>query len=200
MSPNLTTPPRQAASTPKVLANDFPAPVSTPEVTPAPIQAALARFGEFAPQAAPRLPLNPLPPDWEKPLAEKTANLNPPDRAQAIFQALPSLPPDALGTATHQAVDNLSDQDYSRIVLPVILNPKTPGQVLSPLFADLLDRSAPVVLPTLTNIAATPNHPFAPAALDDLRLLLNADYGTDWTQWEQAVKARLATGLKPLQN
>jgi hypothetical protein len=117
-----------------------------------------------------------------------------------IFASLANLPPDALGTATHQAVDNLPDADYSRIVLPVILNPKTPGQVLSALFSDLLDRSAPVALPTLTSIAATPDHPFAPAALDDLRLLLNADYGNDWTQWEQAVKTRLASGLQPLRN
>jgi hypothetical protein len=182
----------QVAIAPKALADTAPDPTSKPETTPAPVQAALAHFGEFAPQSAPRLPLNPLPPDWEKPLAEKTANLEAPDRARVIFAALPSLPPAALATVTHLAVDGLSDKDYSTTVLPVILNPKTPGQVLSPLFADLLDRSAPVVLPTLTKIAATPDHPFAPAALEDLRLLMKADYGTDWSHWYEAINDRLA--------
>ena len=70
----------------------------------------------------------------------------------------------------------------------MITNPKTRGQVLSPMFSDLLDRSDAVTLPTLLDIATTPDHPFAPEAVEDLKLLVGADYGTDWVQWTQAIR------------
>ena len=74
----------------------------------------------------------------------------------------------------------------------MLLDSKTHGQVLSVLFADLLERPDDVALPALLALAEQPRNPWAPSALDDLRLLLGADYGRVWPRWEEAVRARLA--------
>jgi hypothetical protein len=105
---------------------------------------------------------------------------------------MPTLPPGAIHHATELAVAGLTDADYPSTALPVIVNPTTRGQVMSVLFADLLERSDEVTLPTLVAIASNPMHAFAPSALDDLRLLLGADYGNDWQRWNQAVQEKLA--------
>ena len=106
---------------------------------------------------------------------------------------IPTLPPQALATAAELAVEKLPDADYPATALPVVTNPETHGQVLSVLFADLLERPDAITLPALLTIAKNPEHPFAPSALDDLRLLLNADYGSDWSRWDAAIRQKLAT-------
>jgi hypothetical protein len=90
-----------------------------------------------------------------------------------------------------QAVEHLPDSDYTTIALPVLTDPKTHGQVLSVLFADLSERPDAIALPALLTIARNPAHPFSSAALDDLRLLLRANFSTDWPRWEQAVQQAL---------
>ncbi len=143
---------------------------------------------------APAIQLDPRPSSWELQLAERTSRLKPTDRARAIFAMIPTLPPQALARAAGQAVEQLPDADYPATALPVITNPQTHGQVLSVLFADLLERPDAITLPALLTIAKNSNHPFAPSALDDLCLLLNANHGTDWSRWDAAVRAKLATG------
>ena len=113
---------------------------------------------------------------------------------RAIFALLPSLPESALTTATEQAIEKLPDADYPATALPVITNPETHGQVLSILFADLLERPDAITLPALLTIAKNPDHPFAPSALDDLCLLLSADFGSDWSRWDTAIRQKLAAG------
>jgi hypothetical protein len=149
---------------------------------------------DSAPQTAPVLHLDPVAPGAGSEITERLARLAPADRARTAFAMLPALPPGALASVTTQAVEELPDSDYTATVLPVITNPSTHGQVLSVLFADLLERPDAVALPALLRIARTSDHPFAPSALDDLRLLLSADYGTDWGQWDTAIRQQLAKG------
>ena len=149
---------------------------------------------DSAPQTAPALPLDMAPPAWELQLTEKLSRLKPAERARAIFALLPSLPESALATAAEQAVEKLPDADYPATALPVVTNSETHGQVLSVLFADLLERPDAITLPALLTIAKNPDHPFAPSALDDLRLLLSADHGSDWSRWDAAIRAKLAPG------
>ena len=92
------------------LAADTPAPQNLPSApAPRPIQPIpqLPKLGDsapqFAPQFAPPLQLDPSPPDWEQQLTETSSRLHSSDRARAIFAMMPSLPPQALGTATEQA-------------------------------------------------------------------------------------------------
>ena len=141
---------------------------------------------------APAIQLDPQPASWELDLAHRTSRLKPTDRARAIFAMLPTLPPQALATAAAQAVEQLPDADYPATALPVITNPQTHGQVLSVLFADLLERPDAITLPALLTIAKNSDHPFAPSALDDLRLLLSADFGNDWPRWDAAIREKLA--------
>ncbi len=150
--------------------------------------------GDSAPQMAPAIQLDPRPSSWELQLAEKTSRLKPTDRARAIFAMLPTLPPQALASAAAQAVEQLPDADYPATALPVIINPQTHGQVLSVLFADLLERTDAITLPALLTIAKDSKHSFAPSALDDLSLLLNANYGSDWPRWDAAIREKLAPG------
>jgi hypothetical protein len=146
---------------------------------------------DSAPQTAPVLHLDPVAPSADSELTERLARLTPADRARTAFAMLPALPPGSLASVTSQAVEELRDTDYAATVLPVITNPSTHGQVLSVLFADLMERSDAVTLPALLRIARTPDHPYAPSALDNLRLLLGADHGADWAKWETAISQEL---------
>lgn len=149
---------------------------------------------DFAPQAAPPIPLDTTASNWELQLAGQLSHLKPTEKARAIFALLPTLPESALATVTEQAVEKLPDADYAATALPVIANPATHGQILSILFADLLERPDAIALPALLAIARNPDHPFGPSALDDLRLLLNADYDDDWSRWDSAILQKLAIG------
>jgi hypothetical protein len=112
--------------------------------------------------------------------------------ARAIFALLPTLPEEALATATESALSQLSVQDYPAVALPRLLDLNTPGQSLAVLFADLLEKPARIKLPALLTLAKNPLHPFAELALDDLKLLLKADHGSSWHVWEVAISQALA--------
>lgn len=177
---------------PRVTKTHSPSPVTdSPEMRVAELP---PKPDDSAPQTAPAVPLDRTPSNWEQQLAGKLSRLKPVEKARAIFALLPSLPESALATATAQAVEKLPDADYAATALPVIINPETHGQVLSVLFADLLERPDAITLPALLTIAKNPEHPFSPSALDDLRLLLNADHGSDWPRWDAAIRQKLATG------
>ena len=184
--PNL----EQSEVTPPKPKTSQPSPTSdSPEIRVADLP---PKPDDSAPQTAPALPLDLMPSNWELQLVGKLSRLKPVEKARAIFALLPSLPESALATAAEQAVEKLPDADYPATALPVITNPETHGQVLSVLFADLLERPDAITLPALLTIAKNPDHPFAPSALDDLRLLLNADHDTDWPRWEAAIREKLA--------
>lgn len=129
---------------------------------------------------------------WEAQIAEATKRgRDAKGKAREILSLIPRLPEEALATATEQAIERLPDADYSATVLPALSNSQTHGQVLSVLFADLMERPDAITLPALLNIAQNPAHPFAAPALDNLRLLLRGDFGTDWKKWSEAVDAAL---------
>ncbi len=114
-------------------------------------------------------------------------------KAQALFALLPQVPEESMASTAEQAAALLRDRDYARIALPWIVSPKTHGAVLGALFADLMERPDAVALPTLVEIAKTPDHPFAPSAHDNLTLLVGQDFGIDWPAWDKAVLQKLNT-------
>jgi hypothetical protein len=136
---------------------------------------------------------------WEQQVesVERAAHLGDAQKARRLLSLLPSLPEEALETATQSAVRCLRDSEYqpARVLL---LNPKSHGRVLSVLFADLLERRDAVVLPALISIARTPGHPMGKAARDNLEFLVGKDLGGNWAQWEQAAERLISkerTGL-----
>jgi hypothetical protein len=112
-------------------------------------------------------------------------------KAQALFDLLPQVPEESMANTAEQAATWLRDRDYARIARPWIVNARTHGAVLGALFADLMQRPDAVALPTLVEIAKTPDHPFAPSAHDNLALLLGHDHGADWPAWDKAVLQKL---------
>ncbi|MEA3211727.1 MAG: hypothetical protein QOE70_4784 [Chthoniobacter sp.] len=132
---------------------------------------------------------------WEQRIAGATArSRNETIKARTLLALLPSLPEEALATTAEQAVANLPDDDYGSIALPVVTDPKTHGQALSVLFADLMERPDRITLPALLSIARNPSHSFSAAALDNLKLLLGADFGADWSKWDAAIQRKVAAG------
>jgi hypothetical protein len=112
-------------------------------------------------------------------------------KAQALFDLIPRVPEEMRANTAEEAAALLRDRDYARIARPWIVNAKTHGAVLGALFADLMQRPDAVALPTLVEIAKTPDHPFAPTARDNLTLLVGHDFGIDWPAWDKAVLQRL---------
>lgn len=182
---------RPEAASPKIQAN-LP-PVALPSPEPRVAEPAPKQF-DPAPQMAPALQLDRASSTPELQFAQMGARSKPADNARAIFAVIQTLPPEVLASAAGQAVEQLPDADYAPIALPVLANPQTHGQVLSVMFADLLERPETIALPALLTIAKNSDHSFAPAALDDLRLLLKADYGGDWPRWDAAIREKLAAG------
>lgn len=112
-------------------------------------------------------------------------------KAQHLLAALTALPEESLETVAGEAVARLPDADYAA-ALGALLNPQTHGAILSVLFADLLERPDAITLPSLLAIARNPGHPFAPSAAANLELLLEANYGSDWTRWDAEIRAALS--------
>ncbi len=156
-------------------------------------QSAPAASQDAAPLRPPPLELSSGPLAWERQIAHASARgRDAAGKAREIFALIPRLPEEALAGAAEQAVERLPNSDYAAIALPVVIHPQTSGQVLSVLFADLMERPDAITLPALLSIAKNPAHPFSPAALDNLHLLLGQNFGSDWTKWDEAVQRAAA--------
>ena len=171
-----------------------PSPTETPRTpaTPTPTDAVRGRIDDS--QRPPPLALSTGALAWEQQLADAATGHDATGKARALFALLDRLPEEALAATAEQAVAQLPDKDYATTALPLVTDAKTHGQVLTVLFADLMERPDAIALPALLTIARNEAHPYSPPALDNLRLLLRADHATDWAKWESAV--REATGKK----
>jgi hypothetical protein len=165
---------------------------SAPPSVPAPGTVVRPLTEGAAPERPPMIALDAGPLLWEQQLAAASARgKDATGNAREILALLPTLPEEALATAAEQAIERLPDSSYSAIALPVVTNPKTHGQVMSVLFADLMERPDAVTLPALLSIARNAAHPYSSAALDNLQLLLKTDHQTNWPQWERAIQRAL---------
>ena len=154
--------------------------------------------GESGP-ASPEVPLAPplaleqgtLP--WEEKIESvlRDVSLNNTAKARRLVALLSELPADGLATVAEECVERLPDADYNAVALPVIANPQIHGAVANVFFADLMERPDAITLPALLRIAQIQNHPYAKSAKENLRLLLDADFGNDWQKWDAATRSAL---------
>ena len=167
--------------------------VTSDEPAPAPLPAAVPEEESGLVLQAPTLPLDAGPLAWERQIADIANRSNVPDllKARLLFQMLPGLPEEALAQTAESAAGLLADKDYAAVALPTVLDPRTHGRAMSVLFADLMERPDALALPALLAIARDPKHPFAPAALDNLQLLLGADFGSEWAKWDAEIRRRI---------
>ena len=144
---------------------------------------------------APRLELSRGKLPWEEKIESVTGanNLAETAKVRRLLEMIPALPEHGLTTAAEEAVKRTTDADYNAVLLPVLANPLTHGMVQQVLFANLMERPDAIALPALLRIARSQGHPFAKYALENLNLLLRADYGADWLEWEAAIAASLAS-------
>jgi hypothetical protein len=130
---------------------------------------------------------------WEQKIESvlRDGSLNNTAKARRLLALLPELPADGLATAAEECINRLPDADYDTVALPVIVNPQTHGAVANVLFADLMERPDAITLPALFRIAQIPDHPYAKFSRENLRLLLDEDFGSDWPKWDAAVRTAL---------
>jgi hypothetical protein len=145
-----------------------------------------------APTKAPEIALDAGPLSWEKQLQEILQDPPSSEKGAQLLTLLPSLPEEAYGPATEQALDWLADADYTNAALPLLLNVNTHGAVLAELYRDIVERPAMLSLPALLTIARTAEHPYAGPAHETLATLMGEDLATDWVGWDAAVRQRLA--------
>ncbi len=170
-----------------------PAP-STPAPQPQP--AAVVRAEPATPR--PAQPEQPAPAvedvqmaEWEVRI-DQALRLNTGDTetAQMLINMLPSLPPEGQAEAAQHISNLIQDQDYNR-VMPLLRNTNLAEEVHDVFVTDLMNREDAVKLPALLEIAKIPNHPHHEEAQTDLQIFLDEDFGTNWAQWETAMKEYL---------
>ncbi|MBI3849378.1 MAG: hypothetical protein HY298_03655 [Verrucomicrobia bacterium] len=129
--------------------------------------------------------------EWENKIDTiLTDNSDDAQKAKKMLELLPQLPEDGQEEAAEHIANLLPDDQYAA-ARQLLTNAKTTEGVRDALMSDLLNRPNELKLPTLLEIARTPEHPGAEEAKDFLELYLEKDYGTDWAQWEQAMQVWL---------
>jgi hypothetical protein len=130
---------------------------------------------------------------WEQKIENvlRDGSLSNTAKARRLLALLPELPADGLATAAEECIARVPDADYNAVALPVIANPQTHGAVANVFFADLMERPDAITLPALLRIAQIQNHPYAKFARENLQLLLDEDFGSDWQKWDAATRSAL---------
>lgn len=160
----ITRSPAVAVTTPTT-----PAPVETVAATPAP--GAPFKSGE-----------------WEQRL-DSILGAGEPEaqKATKLLEMFPLVPEDGQIEVAQHLSNLLTDDRYASLS-PAFTNAATPEGVLDVLMTDVLNRANGIKLPTLLEVARTPNHPKAEEARDVLEVFVDENYGTDWAKWEKAIQ------------
>jgi hypothetical protein len=131
------------------------------------------------------------PAEWENKIdTVLTADTDDSQKAKKILELLPQLPEEGQEEAAEHLANLLPDDQYAAAG-QLLTNLKTSEPVMDVLMSDLLNRPNELKLPLLLEMARIPEHPRAEESKDFLELYLEKDYGADWGQWEQAMKAWL---------
>ena len=180
------------------LGNNQPAPTTTAQPTPAPVELAKVPVPQVTAnvQAKPeKSGTQPAPaevPVYESQIDQVLrSNVGETQTAKILINMLPALPEDGQVEAAQHIANLLPDSDYQS-VLPTLVNPNLPEAVTSVLFTDLMNRSDATKLNAFLAIAQVPNHPNQEEAVSDLQIFLDHDYGTNWAQWKSAISEYIA--------
>jgi hypothetical protein len=110
--------------------------------------------------------------------------------ALSLLSQVPSMPAEGQTAAAQHIVNLIADKDYLQM-LPYIKNPRMETGFQEIIVAESLNRPDEVKLPVLLMAARTPKHPMADTAVSVLSVLLDANHGSDWAKWEDAVNKSL---------
>src|ERR1051325_4220705 len=122
--------------------------------------------------------------DWEDKIDQILQAEGPEtEKAKAMLQMFPRLPPDGQVEVAQHLSNLVSDEDYASLG-KLLTDDKLPEPVLDVLMADVLNRPNSKKLPLLLEVAKDQKHPKAAEARDLLELFLEENYGTNWNQWQ----------------
>lgn len=133
--------------------------------------------------------------DWDRKLEAVLSQneKNPKQAVLLLLNMLPTLKEDEQPEAADHAANLLEDEDYAS-VMPQLVNPKLPEEVIDIFYTDLLNRPDEVKLPAMLEVAKRPDHPYHEEAKETLNLFLGEDYQENWPQWKTAIDKYLTNG------
>jgi hypothetical protein len=173
-----------------------PAPVPAPPAPPPSLVNARPAPRETKPVALPvPAPAATVTPPGDAAMLEWSARIDDvlregieePQKAKKLLELLPTLPADGQVEAAQHISNLLPDEDYP-LLRPALTNAATSRDVIEVLLADVLNRPNALKLPTLLDIARVENHPNVEEAREILELFVDANHGTDWAKWTEAVQ------------
>jgi len=127
-------------------------------------------------------------PDWNDKLDTILgSNEDEARKAEQLLALWPSLPEDGQ-VETMQHISNLLPDEKFSLLAQTLTNAATSEAVLDIIMGDALNRPNTLKLPSLLDVAKVPGHPKAEEALEILEVFVDHNYGTDWAQWDKAVK------------
>lgn len=108
-------------------------------------------------------------------------------KAAQLLEIWPGLPADGQ-VEVMQHIANLLPDDRFALLHNTFTNARTQEPVLDVIMTDALNRPNGIKLPALLDVARVEGHPKAAEAREILEVFVEADHGTDWPRWEQAVQ------------
>jgi hypothetical protein len=108
------------------------------------------------------------------------------NKCNSLFELFPRLPEAGQVEAAHHLSNLVGNDNYDPLG-KILTNPTTSSNVDDVLMLDVLNRPGTIKLPTLLQIARTPNHPEAADARSKLTLYLEDDFGDDWFKWQAKI-------------
>lgn len=112
------------------------------------------------------------------------------DQVKRLFALFPNLPEDGQVAVAENLADLVLDENYAPLGR-LLKDARLPAAVQDVLMADASSRPDSMQLPLMLDIARNPAHAKAADAKDILETYLDKDYGSDWDQWQQKLKAWL---------
>lgn len=115
------------------------------------------------------------------------------EAVRRLLKSLSDVPVERQPELFSHVMNLLPDEDFSQ-VRPILLEPRTPRDVLDVIYADVLNRPDAVKLPLLLDIAFLPGHPLAGEAKETLSFLFGSEGENDPQIWRQKIAAEIAAG------
>jgi hypothetical protein len=127
-------------------------------------------------------------PDWNDKLDTILgSNEDEARKAEQLLALWPTMPEEGQ-VETMEHISNLLPDEKFSLLTQTLTNAATSEAVLDIIMSDALNRPNALKLPSLLEVAKVPGHPKAEEALEILEVFVDHNYGTDWAQWDKAVK------------
>lgn len=112
-------------------------------------------------------------------------------KAGLLLDMMDKVGTDAQEEIAGHIVNLVDDKDFAARAAKYLTNAEVPEAVSSVFMNDLYNRDEEMKLPLLLAVARNDKHALKDEAKDLLELYVEEDFGTNWNQWEDAMKKYL---------